>query len=95
MPLYDYECTQCHSTISMLRPMAERHAKADCTVCNTGQLHFRLSAPGTIMSKAGAFRAATPQQQLAGSGVSGPGTRRKTRTSVLHQCIGPNCSVCA
>jgi hypothetical protein len=34
-------------------------------------------------------------QQLAGSGVTGPGTHALAgRSSVLHNCKGYNCSIC-
>lgn len=94
MPLYDYRCGNCDHTVSMLRPMAHRNDPAECTACGKGPLHLQVSAPRTVIIKGGPFRAATPQQQLAGPAAAGPGTHRSVRNSVLHQCIGPNCSVC-
>ncbi len=95
MPLYDYQCGSCHGMFSQLRSMAKRHEPSSCSRCGTGQLHYRLTAPSMLISKASPFRAATPQQQLAGPSVSGPGTHAHVKSSVLHQCIGPNCAVCA
>lgn len=94
MPIYDYECGHCHGTVSMLRTVAHRHDPATCTKCHQGLLRFRISAPRTVITKSSAFRATTPQQQLAGPSVTGPGLRSKVKSSVLHQCVGPNCSVC-
>lgn len=95
MPLYDYRCTNCHQPAAMLRSMAERNDPAVCTSCGEESLQLQISAPRSVIIKDGPFRAATPQQQLAGQSVTGPGTRRNVKSSVLHQCIGPNCSVCA
>ncbi len=94
MPLYEDQCEHCSRVVTMLRPMAQRNDLAECIACQKGQLHLQISAPGTVIIKGGPFRAATPQQQLAGPKVTGPGTHRKVRNSVLHQCKGPNCSVC-
>ena len=95
MPLYEYRCEHCSDVVAMLRPVAQRNDLAECKACQTGRLHLQISAPGSVIVKGGPFRAATPQQQLAGPQVTGPGTQRSTRSSVLHQCKGPNCSVCA
>lgn len=94
MPIYDYECGHCHGRISLMRSVAQRHESVRCTQCHQGELHFRITAPRTLISKSSPFRAFTPQQQLAGASVTGPGMRQNVKSSVLHQCIGPNCSVC-
>ncbi|HSH30958.1 MAG TPA: zinc ribbon domain-containing protein [Thiohalobacter sp.] len=94
MPLYAYQCEHCSHVVEMLRPMAQRNELAECIACKKGQLHLQISAPRSVIIKGGPFRAATPQQQLAGPKATGPGTHQNIRNSVLHQCKGPNCSVC-
>lgn len=95
MPLYDYQCNHCHTRTSALRSISSRHDAFSCTACEMGEMQYQISAPRSIAMGASAFRAATPQQQLAGPDVQGPGTRPGIRSSVLHQCSGPGCNVCA
>ena len=58
-------------------------------------MHYRLSAARTVVVKGGLFRPHSLQQQLAGPSVTGPGMKAKAKSSVLHQCAGPNCAVCS
>lgn len=94
MPIYDYQCGHCHGVASLLRTVAQRHDPAICPACRQGALHYKLSAPRTIAVRGSGFRAANLQQQLAGPAATGPGLQPKVKSSVLHQCIGPSCSVC-
>lgn len=95
MPLYDYECSHCDSIVSALRPMARRHDTSTCPDCETGTLSLKITAPRSLQFKDGPRRAMTPQQALAGTNVRGPGTRSGVRNSVLHNCAGASCAVCA
>lgn len=95
MPIYDYNCTTCHSVTSRFLPISKRHDPASCPNCETGELQLQISAPRSLYFKDGPQRALTPQQQLAGVDVHGPGTQKGVRSSVLHNCKGPSCSVCA
>ncbi|WP_341666576.1 FmdB family zinc ribbon protein [Alcaligenes sp. SDU_A2] len=95
MPLYDYLCNHCLTRSSQLRSIAARNQEQPCPSCQKGTLLLQLSAPRRLFSKDGPARALTPQQALAGTRVTGPGTRSSSRNSVLHTCMGPGCSVCA
>ncbi|MBH0308876.1 hypothetical protein I7E32_00700 [Alcaligenes faecalis] len=95
MPLYDYLCNHCLQRSSHLRSIATRNDPQTCPACEKGSLLLQISAPRRLFSKASPTRGLTPQQALAGSNVTGPGTRSSTRNSVLHTCMGPGCSVCA
>lgn len=95
MPIYDYTCTHCHEISSRFLPISQRHEPGPCPVCATGQLELQITAPRSLFFKDSPLRALTPQQQLAGVNVTGPGTQSGVRSSVLHNCKGPSCSVCA
>lgn len=95
MPLYDYLCNHCLTRSSSLRSIAARNDPQTCPACRQGVLLLQLSAPRRLFSKDGPSRTLTPQQALAGADVAGPGTRSRSRNSVLHTCMGPGCSVCA
>lgn len=75
--------------------MAQRHNTITCSHCKQGLLQRQVTAPRNLQFKASKPSALTPQQQLAGMNVEGPGTRAGARNSVLHNCKGPSCSVCA
>lgn len=95
MPIYDYSCSHCHQTTTRFLPVSKRHDAASCPQCGAGELHLQITAPRSLMFKDSPLRAMTPQQQLAGIQVEGPGTQKGIRSSVLHNCKGPACSVCA
>lgn len=95
MPIYDYSCPLCHQNSSHFVSIAQRHSDITCSHCKQGQLQRQISAPRSLQFKDSKPSALTPQQQLAGLHVEGPGTRAGARSSVLHNCKGPSCSVCA
>ncbi len=95
MPIYDYSCSSCNAISSRFLPVSKRHDPSPCPVCTKGQLHLQITAPRSLQFKDSPLRALTPQQQLAGTQVTGPGTQAGIRSSVLHNCKGPSCSVCA
>lgn len=95
MPIYDYSCPHCAQSSSRFVSIAKRHDPVVCPHCDKGQLQRQITAPRSLQFKASPQRALTPQQQLAGVQVEGPGTRSGARNSVLHNCKGPSCSVCA
>lgn len=95
MPIYDYFCSSCFETSSRFLPMAQRHEPSPCPHCTNGQLQLQITAPRSLQFKDSPIRALTPQQQLAGTQAQGPGMQSGIRSSVLHNCKGPSCSVCA
>lgn len=95
MPIYDYSCPICAQNSSRFVPISQRHDPVSCPHCHHGQLQRQITAPRSLQFKNSPLRALTPQQQLAGVQVEGPGTRVGARSSVLHNCKGPSCSVCA
>lgn len=95
MPIYDYTCSSCHAVTTRFLPIAKRHSPGPCAHCDNDALQIQISAPRSLYIKGSPQRALTPQQQLAGVNVEGPGTKKGIRSSVLHNCKGPSCSVCA
>lgn|SRR5690554_1985214 len=95
MPIYDYTCSSCHAVTTRFLPIAKRHSPGPCAHCDNDALQIQISAPRSLYIKGSPQRALTPQQQLAGVNVEGPGTQKGIHSSVLHNCKGPSCSVCA
>lgn len=76
MPIYDYTCTSCHAVTTRFLPIAKRHSPGPCAHCDNDALQIQISAPRSLYIKGSPQRALTPQQQLAGVNVEGPGTKK-------------------
>jgi putative FmdB family regulatory protein len=43
MPIYEYECANCHATFEKLRPMSQAHAPAICVHCGSTETSRAIS----------------------------------------------------
>jgi putative FmdB family regulatory protein len=52
MPIYEYECANCHATFEKLRPMSQANAPAACSQCGSTDTSRAISLFSAI-SKGG------------------------------------------
>jgi putative FmdB family regulatory protein len=58
MPIYEYHCTDCHTTFDRLRPMSQANAPASCAQCGSNATSRAISLFSAISkSKSGETRA--------------------------------------
>ncbi len=58
MPIYEYQCTECHTTFEKLRPMSQADAPAPCLQCGSSRTSRAISLFAAISkSSDGATRA--------------------------------------
>jgi putative FmdB family regulatory protein len=96
MPLYDIHCTQCAGTFEKMLKVGELHADLCCPYCHEQTPAQPAVGGGRVeLRSTSAWKPQSLAQQLAGAGITGPGTHAKAgRSSVLHNCKGYNCSIC-
>ncbi|MEO6024695.1 MAG: zinc ribbon domain-containing protein [Burkholderiales bacterium] len=101
MPLYEYHCKSCDRVFEVLRSVALRNDAAPCPQCNSTARVFQVMTGFARIATHTRWRPASPAEQLAGHGVSGPGVPKLGRTSsgvretILHACSGNTCAYCS
>jgi putative FmdB family regulatory protein len=97
MPLYDIRCSHCEGIFEKVISMQALYGALACPYCQ----QQTTAAPLPSGSRVGVqvterWRARNGAQQLAGQGAAGPGAHAGAgRSSVLHNCKGHSCSICA
>ncbi|MBK4737045.1 FmdB family zinc ribbon protein [Noviherbaspirillum pedocola] len=96
MPFYDIHCSHCEGNFEKMLKVDSLHQKIECPYC--GEMTAATpSITGRVeLKRVDAWRPQSLAQQLAGEGITGPGTKAgAARSSVLHNCKGYHCSICA
>ncbi len=96
MPLYDIRCTECDSIFEKRLSVSSLHTDIDCPYCaQTIKAVPEITSSRVAMSSVERWKPSSLVEQLAGNGITGPGTKKNAmRSSVLHNCKGVQCSVC-
>ena len=96
MPLDDIRCTECDSIFEKRLSVASLHTDIDCPYCaQTIKAVPEITSSRVAMSSVEKWKPSSLVEQLAGNGITGPGTKKNAmRSSVLHNCKGVQCSVC-
>ena len=97
MPLYDIRCNHCQGIFEKLLSMQSLHSPLACPYCQAQTTAAPLLTGGRVkLQVSQTWRARNGAEQLAGAGVAGPGAHAGAgRSSVLHNCKGYSCSICA
>ena len=53
MPIYEYQCQDCGSEFTALRPMAQSHAMRDCPECGEASPRVLITPPGLACMPSG------------------------------------------
>ena len=96
MPLYDIRCSHCDGIFERRLAVASLHTDIDCSYCkNLTNAVPEITSSRVAMSSVEKWKPRSLAEQLAGNGITGPGTKKNAlRSSVLHNCKGIQCSVC-
>lgn len=96
MPFYDIHCSHCGGTFEKMLKVGELHADLACPYCREQTPARPAVSGGSVrLRRVDAWKPQSLAQQLAGAGITGPGTHAgSARSSVLHNCKGYNCSIC-
>jgi putative FmdB family regulatory protein len=96
MPLYDIRCTECDGIFEKRLSVSSLHTDIDCPYCaQTIKAVPEITSSRVAMSSVERWKPSSLVEQLAGNGITGPGTKKNAmRSSVLHNCKGVQCSVC-
>jgi len=97
MPLYDIRCSHCEGIFEKLLAMQALHGQVACPYCAQQTIAApMLTGTRVAVQVRQQWRARTGAEQLAGPGAAGPGAHAGAgRSSVLHNCKGHSCSICA
>ena len=55
MPLYEFECTDCHEEFEDLVPNLSRIDEVECPRCGSGKVHRLQSGFATVSSSSGGY----------------------------------------
>ena len=96
MPLYDFHCQQCDSIFEKILAISALYDVICCPYCQqTIPATPMLTGKPQVQIKQ-RWQPANASERLAGCQTYGPGTRENgNKNSVLHNCRGMNCSICA
>lgn len=96
MPLYDISCSHCEGIFERMLSVGRLHEVTTCPYCSKDTMALPvLNGSRVGLQVVDSWKPRTKSEQLAGNGVGGPGTRvGASRSSVLHNCKGFNCSIC-
>lgn len=97
MPLYDIRCSHCEGIFEKFLPLQALQSPLPCPYCKEETLAAPLLTGGRVgLQVTERWRPRTGAEQLAGPSVAGPGAHAGAgRSSVLHNCKGHSCSICA
>lgn len=96
MPLYDITCHHCEGTFEKLLSVSALHQNIQCPYCSQETAASPLMTGGRVgLRMIDTWKPRNKAEQLAGAGADGPGMQAgASRSSVLHNCKGFNCSMC-
>lgn len=95
MPLYDIRCDKCDGIFEKLLTLRDLHEELACPYCHSQTVAAPMLTGGHVFKVTEQWKPRNGAEQLAGMGVTGPGTHAgSARSSVLHNCKGFNCSLC-
>ncbi|MCP1573035.1 putative FmdB family regulatory protein [Herbaspirillum rubrisubalbicans] len=97
MPLYDIRCSHCEGIFERLIPLQGLHGQTLCPYCKQQTAASPMPTGGHVgLQVKYRWQPRNGAEQLAGQGATGPGTHAGAgRSSVLHNCKGHSCSICA
>lgn len=97
MPLYDIRCSHCEGIFEKFMRMQDLHGLVACPYCKTDVSAAPMLTGGHVGVKVTErWRPRNGAEQLAGQQAAGPGAHAGAgRSSVLHNCKGHSCSLCA
>ena len=96
MPLYDFRCEHCEGIFEQRVPIARIATDTiECHYCQTHILAKPMITGHQKIAVKSKWRPSSGAEQLAGPLVGRPVTQKNSsRSSVLHNCRGVNCSLC-
>lgn len=96
MPLYDFRCQHCEGIFEQRVAIARIITdEIECPYCYEFTLAKPMITGRHQIQMKNKWKPQSKAEQLAGPLVTGPGTdKNASKSSVLHNCKGMNCSVC-
>jgi len=97
MPLYDIRCSHCEGIFEKFLGIQALHGPVSCPYCKEDTSAAPLLTGGRVaLQVTERWRPRNGAEQLAGQHAAGPGAHAGAgRSSVLHNCKGHSCSICA
>jgi putative FmdB family regulatory protein len=96
MPMYDITCSHCEGIFEKLMSVSALHHATTCPYCHAETMAApAVSGARVSLRMVNTWKPRSKAEQLAGAGADGPGAHAgASRSSVLHNCKGFNCSMC-
>ncbi|MCU4412723.1 zinc ribbon domain-containing protein [Acinetobacter sp. WU_MDCI_Axc73] len=96
MPLYDFRCQHCDGIFEERVAIAQIGcSELECHYCKQSTSAKPMLTGHHQIQVKNKWKPQSMAEQLAGPLVTGPGTQQNaSKSSVLHNCKGVNCSVC-